>query len=814
MLEKIQACKSEVIFDIQRFAAPHDTESYLLADFVDHYHTLHATLCAITPKRVIDCNASFGYSTATILDACPDALLTCIFTAESSEKDVEWLQHLLARKGSRLLSDQELPKNEMFDLVIVSGKGDGDSLSLTLERYAEKGIWLVISGGMATTDDMTAMSHWLRKYRVLIDYSLILPTRSGVVLVKMRQQPKKAVIGSSEIYKELEASYTSEYYLTDCGGYTTFRQTGGQELVEPRLVGICKLADPQPGKRILDVGCGRGELAFALAQSGATVTAIDYSAEAISLALTTYGKQQVCMNGLLTFVQKDLMDCVFEQAFDVIVAADFIEHVDGAVADKMIERLQAMLNPDGICIMHTSPNLLNYIYTYGFRRKMAKNAGSYLPPNPRTYYEEQMHINEQSPAKLNRLMKRHFRKVFTWVSSMPDIIGTLKSGQSRNELIQGTSIFSVASNRLMTREEVLNRIDNNSSNRQNKQSDYSRQEWACYDSNMSRLQTLIEEARSNADAGAEVTPMLRFNGLSRMIALYAGKIIIYLASFITGKQRVFNARISEAVYLLAELVEKKIKPDGSESSGPMKHNPIMNAGLNTHFQSFTSNTAVANKNQLDAFYLAFEDRFRGTRDEIKNRFEVYVPYIRAVGAGVDAAPVLDLGCGRGEWLELLRDSGLVGRGVDLNGIMVSLCKGKGLSAKEEDAFSSLSLLQDNSLGAITAFHVVEHLLFLDLLRLFTEAYRVLQPGGVAIFETPNPENVFVGSCSFYLDPTHNRPIPPQTLQFIAEQHPFRKIEILRVNKDANVAASDNTENNSMLENRLICEMDYSVICYK
>jgi O-antigen chain-terminating methyltransferase len=183
----------------------------------------------------------------------------------------------------------------------------------------------------------------------------------------------------------------------------------------------------------------------------------------------------------------------------------------------------------------------------------------------------------------------------------------------------------------------------------------------------------------------------------------------------------------------------------------------------------------------DDLYAAFEERFRGPREMIMEQQKVYLPLIRQAGAGTDEAPVLDLGCGRGEWLQLLRSEGFKARGVDLNRRFLDQCRGFDLDVVESDVMEYLAKLPDHSLGALTGFHIVEHLPFEALLRLFDEAVRVLKPGGLAAFETPNPENVTVGACTFYIDPTHARPLSPLTLQFLAERRGLVRTEIRRLN---------------------------------
>jgi SAM-dependent methyltransferase len=183
---------------------------------------------------------------------------------------------------------------------------------------------------------------------------------------------------------------------------------------------------------------------------------------------------------------------------------------------------------------------------------------------------------------------------------------------------------------------------------------------------------------------------------------------------------------------------------------------------------------------LDAFYGAFEDRFRGDRAAVRARAEPYLELVREVGAGTSEAPVIDLGCGRGEWLELLRDHGLIGRGVDNNRVFLEMCRGRGLEVIEGDAIENLRATPEASVGAVTSIHLVEHIPFERLIALLDEARRVLRPGGMILLETPNPENLWVAHHFFYMDPTHRNPIPPETLRFIVEARGFYGARIERL----------------------------------
>lgn len=180
---------------------------------------------------------------------------------------------------------------------------------------------------------------------------------------------------------------------------------------------------------------------------------------------------------------------------------------------------------------------------------------------------------------------------------------------------------------------------------------------------------------------------------------------------------------------------------------------------------------------LDSLYASFEDQFRGARSTIKEQLKFYLPLLRAARAGTIGQPVLDVGCGRGEWLELLQEEGLHARGVDANGVLVEQCAARGLDVAKADALTYLRALAEDSLSALTGFHIIEHLSFLALVNLLDESLRVLRPGGLVILETPNPKNLVVGACNFYADPTHQRPLFPETIQFLLDQRGFAQVRI-------------------------------------
>ncbi len=372
-----------------------------------------------------------------------------------------------------------------------------------------------------------------------------------------------------------------------------------------------------------------------------------------------------------------------------------------------------------------------------------------------------------------------------------------------------------------------------------------------------QLSATLDVAQQNVDAGARLSTFLNYRRSVRWLVRGVGRVILYFGRVITVPQRDFNsailhalritlngirdmnrfadqtvrrldARLEEQAGQLAELARRDREKD--HLIGYLKASLVMQERRISLFldearrclpETFSQEELgefVREKGHLlDSLYVTFEDKFRGTRGEIRERLRVYLDILRAAGAGSEEQPVLDIGCGRGEWLELLRDEGLAGRGVDLNDTLAHQCRERGLAVETGDAIAHLRSLPEASLGAVTGFHIIEHLPMETQLELYGEAVRVLRPGGVAIFETPNPQNLLVGACNFYADPTHKRPLYPETQKFFLEYRGFSRVELKFLHPHepgARLPEDEAPELAARLNDLLACARDYAVIGYR
>ena len=231
----------------------------------------------------------------------------------------------------------------------------------------------------------------------------------------------------------------------------------------------------------------------------------------------------------------------------------------------------------------------------------------------------------------------------------------------------------------------------------------------------------------------------------------------------------------------------------------------------------TAPPGTAFSSSVDSYkYVGFEDQFRGSQEAIAARLNEYVPLFEG------SSDVLDIGCGRGEFLRLLGERGIGARGLDLNHEMVEVCRAKGFNATEGDALGYLQSLPDGSLDGLFAAQVIEHLQPNYLLQLIDVAYDKLRPGSKIVLETINPSCWFAFFESYIRDITHVRPIHPDTLRYlllasgcqdieVRYREPYPEVEkLLPVPPEAEHAETLNN-NATKINSLLFTHLDYAGI---
>ena len=371
MFDKIQQAYDSCVFDFRRFATPSDPLRHLFPQWIDYYRLKWAIVRVLQPLSIFEIGVRYGYSAITFLDARPEAHYVGVDLDTDSfggtKGAIDWAQKITAGYAAEyLVADTQKMlcfPGGMYDLIHVDGQQDGDGTYHDLELALRQGRWVLVDGYFWSKDNFNASNEFLLRNKGQFEFYMVLPGYAGELLIKTKVGSDgfcgKPSCESSEALREC---YTSEYYLTDCGGYDEFKR--GRFLDEPRLRAVAALAELRPGGRVLDLGCGRGELARHFAAQDCSVTAIDYSSDSIALAEKCVSGDAALQGRVQFHADSVCNPGLYEGQYDVAIAADLVEHLSPAELEAFYGLVAGHLCPEGLLIVHTSPNLWHYRYEY------------------------------------------------------------------------------------------------------------------------------------------------------------------------------------------------------------------------------------------------------------------------------------------------------------------------------------------------------------------------------------------------------------------------------------------------------------------
>ncbi|ARV60967.1 methyltransferase [Nostocales cyanobacterium HT-58-2] len=469
MFEQIIQQATQTEYDFRKTVNLDDPLAHLFSEWVDYYRLKWAIAHVLKPTSILEIGVRFGYSAAAFLHGHPSAHYVGIDLDTDSYGGVKgainWAKQITTEFATEyIVADTQAMKRfpgHIYDLIHVDGQQDGDGSFHDLELATKQGRYVLVDGFLWTRQNFMAVSDFLFRYADILDWYGVIPGYAGELLIKVSDnylnQYSKDNNPSHNSSLAIRQTYTTEYYTEDCGGYDVYKKNHGKKLEDSRLKAVATIASLKKSGRVLDLGCGRGELSFYFARQGFTVTAIDYSHSAIELAKSCFDGEESLQENV-EFICDDVCSVSLSEKYDLAVASDVIEHLSSEELDKLYQKVAYSLKSDGLFVVHTFPNLWYYKYDYQRKRKIAASVGAYLPAEPRSRYELLMHINEQSPRLLKKQLSQYFKHVCLWFGHTENPGGSLIRKFSIKEIAATSSLFVIASHREINEEQLKNNL--------------------------------------------------------------------------------------------------------------------------------------------------------------------------------------------------------------------------------------------------------------------------------------------------------------------------------------------------------------------
>ncbi|BDA75728.1 hypothetical protein CAL7716_098940 [Calothrix sp. PCC 7716] len=455
-------------YDFKKTANKNDPLSHLFEDWIDYYKLKWAIANVLNPSSILEIGVRFGYSAVAFLEASPSAKYVGIDLDTNSyggvKGAIDWARQITQQYSTEFIvadtQSMEFFPGDVYDLIHVDGQQDGDSSFHDLKLAIKQARYVLVDGYFWTRPNFLAVSDFLFHNVDLLDWYGVIPGYAGELLIKVSEnylgQANKFTRKASSSLM-IRQTYTDEYFTQDCGGFDAYSKNQGKRLEDARLIAVANISSFKKSGRVLDLGCGRGELSYYFARQGFAVTSVDYSPSAIKLAQQCFDKEDKLQKNV-EFICDDVCNIILQHKYDLAVASDLIEHLAFEEVDKLYQKVVTNLKSDGLFVVHTFPNLWYYKYEYSRRRKIAASVGAYLPKEPRSRYEQLMHINEQSPVVLKKQLSKYFKYVNLWFGCPENPGGSLIKKFSIKEMRQAPSLFAVASQQQLNYEQLKNTL--------------------------------------------------------------------------------------------------------------------------------------------------------------------------------------------------------------------------------------------------------------------------------------------------------------------------------------------------------------------
>ena len=455
MIDRIlEICRSTT-YDFRGIASPDDPLTHLFPDWVPYYQLKAAIAQTIAPASILEIGVRYGYSAAAFFHGSPNTKYTGIDldvdTFGGTKGAIAWAREILPAPQTEIIlgNSQEMIRfpGSIYDLIHIDGQQDGDGTYRDLEKALCQGRYILLDGYYWTQQNFHAASEFLYQHRRAIDFSIVIPGYAGELLIRVKPEALLATKSSLESVNSLDLRrfYDAAYYQHDCSGWDSFAASHGKRLTNTRLRPIFDLAMSRNPKHLVDLGCGRGEISVAAARAGCQVFAVDYAKTAIDIARKLVEDEPSTANRIL-WSCSDATTIIAEPKADVIIAADLLEHLAHEETSRLFAHAAIGLAPSGCLVVHVSSNKWICDYANPNQRRQAAVLGAYLPPSPYSPFGRQLRISEQSPARLRRQLRQHFRHVLLWLGNPENPVASLAQKLRPRILAAQPYLFAIASN--------------------------------------------------------------------------------------------------------------------------------------------------------------------------------------------------------------------------------------------------------------------------------------------------------------------------------------------------------------------------------
>lgn len=455
MIERILRHFEQSDYDFRNTANPSDPLAALFPDWVPYYRLKAAIAQTLKPESILEIGVRYGYSAAAFLHGHPGAQFTGIDLDSDSfggEKGaIAWARDLLPAAQTTLIvgNSQLMPRfpGAQYDLIHIDGQQDGDGTFHDLVKALAQGRYILLDGYLWTAKNFRAANEFLLQHKQEIEYYFVIPGYAGELLIKVRDRLRKKIPDRhTKSNHALRSAFDTEYFLRTWRGWDYFARLHGKDLLDSRLRAILDLAMSQQPKRLLDFGCGRGEIAAFAARAGCRADGIDYSPAAIAIARDSVAHEPETA-GRVEWRCENVAAYAATDSFDAAVAASLVEHLSFEEIDRLFARVAGGLSEGGLFVVHSSANRWFRALHYPRCRVRAGALETYLPPDARSIDERLLIINEQSPGRFRRQLSRHFPHVLIWLGSLEQPAASLLKSMDRAELAAQTEVFAVAAHR-------------------------------------------------------------------------------------------------------------------------------------------------------------------------------------------------------------------------------------------------------------------------------------------------------------------------------------------------------------------------------